>query len=79
MDKKVIVYGTQVCSYCIKLKDYLNENNIEFENIDISQDQDKANEMIEKTGQMGVPVIEIDGEMVIGFDKAKISSLLGLG
>lgn len=78
MDKKVSVYSTPTCPFCIRAKQFLTENNIPFENYDVSQDQQKAQEMIQKSAQMGVPVIDIDGEITIGFDKEKIKSLLGL-
>ena len=78
MDKKVTVYSTPTCPYCIRAKEFLKGRNIEFENIDVSADQEKAQEMIEKSGQMGVPVIDIDGEVIVGFDKAKIETALGL-
>lgn len=78
MDKKILVYSTPTCPFCIRAKQFLTENNIPFENYDVSQDQQKAEEMIQKSGQMGVPVIDIDGEIIIGFDKEKIKSLLGL-
>jgi glutaredoxin-like YruB-family protein len=76
--KNVMVYSTPTCPYCKKAKQYLKENDIEFEDIDVSQDQEKAREMTEKSGQMGVPVVEVDGEFVVGFDKEKLDSLLGL-
>jgi len=60
------------------LKNFLEKHKIEFEYIDVSENQAKAKEMVEKSGQMGVPVIEIDGEIIVGFDKAKISELLGI-
>jgi len=75
---KVTVYSTPTCPYCIRMKDYLKENNIEFENIDVGSDQEKAQEMIQKSGQMGVPVIDIDGAIIVGFDKDKIAKALGL-
>ena len=78
MDNKVKVYSTPTCPYCIRTKQFLKENNIEFENIDVSANQEAAQEMTEKSGQMGVPVLDINGEIVIGFDKDKISQLLGL-
>jgi len=59
-------------------KEYLREKGIEFEEIDVSKDEKVAMEMIQKSGQMGVPVIEIDGQIVVGFDKEKIDELLGL-
>ena len=78
MAKKVIVYSTPTCPHCINAKKFLTDNNIEFENFDVSSDQTKANEMIQKSGQMGVPVVEIEGEIITGFDKGKISKVLGL-
>lgn len=73
---KVRVFSTKVCPYCIVLKQFLNDNKIEFEELDVSENEEARKEMIEKTGQMGVPVIEIDDQFVIGFDKKKISELL---
>ncbi len=78
MDNKVKVYSTPSCPYCIRLKQFLKENSIEFEDIDVSANPQAAQEMTEKTGQMGVPVLDINGEIVVGFDKDKISQLLGL-
>ncbi len=75
---KVTVYSTATCPHCIRAKEYLEDNNVDFENIDVSQDQAKAKEMVDLTGQMGVPVIVIDGEAVVGFDKAKIQMKLGI-
>lgn len=74
----VKVYTTPVCPYCSILKEFLKEHNIQFEEIDVSRDEKAAKEMIEKSGQMGVPVLEIDGEIVVGFDKEKISKILKL-
>jgi glutaredoxin len=59
-------------------KQFLAENNIEFEDVDVSSNQTAAQEMISKSGQMGVPVLDIDGQIVVGFDKKKIKQLLGL-
>jgi len=75
---KVKVFSTPSCPYCVTLKEFLKEHNIEFEDIDVSQDKIASDEMIEKSGQMGVPVIEIDGEIVVGFDKEKITKLLNI-
>lgn len=74
----VKVYTTPVCPYCSVLKEFLKERKIDFEEIDVSKDEKAAKDMIEKSGQMGVPVIEIDGEIVAGFDKEKISKILEL-
>lgn len=75
---KVTVYSTPSCPYCIRAKQFLKNNNIEFENIDVSVDEAKADEMIKKSGQMGVPVLDIDGQIIIGFEKDKIAKELGL-
>lgn len=78
MDKKVKIYSTPTCPFCMMAKKFLKENNIDFEDIDVSADQTKAEEMVQKTGQMAVPVIDIDGEIIVGFDKEKIRKALGL-
>ena len=70
------VFSTPTCPYCVALKEFFKEHNIEFEDIDVSQDEKARDEMVEKSGQMGVPVVDINGEIVIGFDKEKISQLL---
>ena len=75
---KVKVYSTPTCQYCIALKEHLKENNIEFEAIDVSTDRAQLDEMVEKSGQMGVPVSDIDGQIVVGFDRAKINELLNI-
>ena len=79
----VTVFSTTTCPYCKMLKDYLSQKNIAFEAIDVSVDHARGKEMIQKSGQMGVPVVIInkdDGkeEIVIGFDKARITKLLGI-
>ncbi len=76
--QKIKVYSTPFCPYCVTLKEFLKENNIEFKDIDVSQNKEAAKEMIEKSGQMGVPVIDIDGNIIVGFDKEKISKILGI-
>ena len=73
---KITVYSAPKCPWCHALKDFLKEKNIEFEEIDISKDQAKVQEMIEKSGQMGVPQIEINGKMIVGFDKEAIEKEL---
>ena len=71
------VFSTPTCPYCTSAKEFLTEKGIEFENIDISQDREAADEMVEKSGQMGVPVIMIKEEVIVGFDKEKIEEILG--
>jgi len=75
---KIKIYTTPTCPFCNLAKQYLKEKGIEFEEIDVSKDEKAAMEMIQKSGQMGVPVIEIDGQIVVGFDKERINELLGL-
>lgn len=76
--KRVVVYSTRSCPWCVKLKDYLKENKIRFEDVDVSDNQSRAEEMRRKSGQMGVPQTDIDGQMIVGFDKIKINNLLGI-
>jgi len=73
-----IVYSTPTCPWCHKVKDFLKQNKIQFEDVDVSTDRAKAMEMVDKSGQMGVPVIDINGEIIVGFDKDKISQLLDI-
>jgi glutaredoxin-like YruB-family protein len=72
------IFSTPTCPYCYTLKEFLKEKGFEFEDIDVSQDAVAREEMIKKSGQMGVPVVDIDGEIVVGFDKEKICKLLKL-
>lgn len=72
------VYSTPTCPYCVQVKEFLKEKNQEFEEIDVAADPKAAQEMIDKSGQMGVPVVDIDGEIIIGFNKPKIIELLGI-
>lgn len=78
MPKNVTVYSTPTCPFCIRVKQFLEDNNVAFKNIDVSSDSAKVEEMVTKSGQMGVPVIDIDGQIVVGFDKDKIAGLLGI-
>ena len=73
---KVKIYSTPTCAYCVMAKEWFRANNVEYEEYDVSYDEGRRNELVEKTGQMGVPVIEIDEEIVIGFDKKRLSELL---
>ncbi|MBT4121227.1 MAG: glutaredoxin family protein [Candidatus Magasanikbacteria bacterium] len=73
---KVTIYSTPTCPYCLQAKEFFKEKGVEYTEINVAEDQDKAKEMMDKSGQMGVPVIDIDGEIIVGFDKAKIETLL---
>lgn len=72
----VKVYSTPSCPYCGMAKRYLDSKNVRYENIDVSADRAAAAEMVSKSGQRGVPVIDFDGTIVVGFDKERIDSLL---
>lgn len=78
MDKPVKVYSTPTCPWCIRTKEFLKENNITFQDTDVSGNQTALDEMIQKSGQMGVPVLDIEGEIIVGFDKEKIKQALGI-
>lgn len=75
---KAIVYSTPTCPYCTMAKEYFTQNNVEFEDVNVAADPERGKEMVEKSGQMGVPVIDIDGSIIVGFDKGKINEALGL-
>jgi len=78
MDKKVKIYSTATCPYCIRAKQFLKENNIIFEDIDVAGNKAATEEMIRKTGQMGVPLLDIEGQIIVGFDREKIKQALGI-
>lgn len=75
---KVKVYSTPTCPWCHKTKEFLQENKVEFEDINVAADQKAAQYMFKKSGQMGVPVTEINGEIIVGFDKPKLKKALNL-
>ena len=70
------VYSTPTCPWCHKLKDWLKEKGVSFEEVDVAADQDAAKAMVEKSGQMGVPQTEINGKMIVGFDEAALEAEL---
>lgn len=80
---KVLIYSTKTCPFCKMEKEYLTGKGVAFENIFVDEDEKKAEEMIQKSGQMGVPVTIITGddgkeEVLVGFDKEKLNSALGI-
>ena len=75
-DKSIKVYSTTTCPWCRKAKDYFKEKNIEFVDINVSEDKEKLQEMINLSGQRGVPVIIVDGEVIVGFNQSKLEKLL---
>jgi glutaredoxin-like YruB-family protein len=76
--KNVKVYSTSTCPYCKMLKDFLQGENVAFENVDVGENHEAAKEMREKSGQLGVPVVDIEGKIIVGFDKEKITKELGI-
>ncbi len=77
-EPKVIVFSTPTCPHCRHAKQYLRQKNIHFRDVDVSRDPQAARDMVRRSGQQGVPVIDIDGRIVVGFNRAKIDQLLDL-
>jgi len=75
---RVRVFSSASCPYCFTLMEFLKEKGIEFEEIDVSKDEKARDEMIKKSGRLEAPIIEIDGQIVVGFDKEKICKLLNI-
>lgn len=82
MHKPVTIYSTQTCGYCRAAKEYFTANDVAYTEVDVGSDQEKAKEMIEKSGQMGVPVIVVgtgnDEQIIVGFDQAKLAETIGI-
>lgn len=82
MAHPVTIYSTQTCGYCKAAKEFFQANNVDYTEHDVGSDQEKAKEMIEKSGQMGVPVIVVgegdDEQLIVGFDQGRLSEALGL-
>jgi glutaredoxin-like YruB-family protein len=76
MTGKVKVYSTPTCPYCDMVKDFLKDKGVEFEEVDVAADHEAAREMIQKSGQMGVPQIEVNGKIIVGFDRAALEKEL---
>ena len=73
----VSVYSTPACVHCSRLKDYLRERRVKYQEIDVSRDERKATEMVHKSRQQGVPVTDFNGTIVVGFDRERIDRLIG--
>jgi glutaredoxin 3 len=76
--KSITIYSTPTCHFCHQAKDFFTANNIAYTDYNVAEDADKRTEMMNKTGQMGVPVIDIDGDIIIGFNESKVKELLGM-
>ncbi|HEX7498415.1 MAG TPA: glutaredoxin domain-containing protein [Candidatus Limnocylindrales bacterium] len=75
---RVVVFSSPTCVWCMRAKTYLRTQGVAFRDVDVSRDPAAARDLVRRTGQMGVPVIEIDGHPIVGFDQARIDSALGL-
>ena len=75
---RVLVFTTPTCPWCVRAKQYLRERNVRFREVDVARDPAAARDLVRRSGQMGVPVVEIDGRPIVGFDKQQIDRLLGL-
>ena len=75
---RVIVFSTPTCTYCTAVKKYFREKKVQFKDVDVSRDMAAARDMVRRTGQNGVPVVDIGGKLVIGFDRPRIDQYLGL-
>ncbi|TSC96812.1 MAG: hypothetical protein Athens101426_52 [Parcubacteria group bacterium Athens1014_26] len=78
IEKKVKIYSTPFCVYCKMTKDFLKKNNISYEEFNVSEDEKAREEMTTKSHQLGVPVIEINGEIFVGFNRPELERALGL-
>ena len=76
--KHIIIYSTPTCTYCHHLKDYLTEKGFAYDDVDVTKDYNAMIEAVTKSGQKGVPVTDIEGEIVVGFDQEAIDRLLGI-
>jgi glutaredoxin-like YruB-family protein len=70
------VFSTPTCPYCVTLKAFLDEKGFDYDDLNVAEDEKAREEMVQRSGQMGVPVVEIDGQIIVGFDKERISQLL---
>ena len=78
MSNNVKIYSTPSCVYCFKAKDFFKSHNVDYQEFNVSTDQQAREEMINITGQMAVPVIDIDGKVIVGFDEAAMKRALGI-
>ncbi len=76
---KVRVYSTSTCPYCKMAKSFLDEKGVSYDDLDVAADAAARDEMVKKSGQTGVPVIDVDGEVIIGFDRERLAGLVGEG
>jgi glutaredoxin-like YruB-family protein len=78
MAKNIVIYSTPTCHFCHMAKDFLSEHNVPFTDYNVQTDLEKRAEMAEKSGGMAVPVIDVDGEVMVGFDRDRLAQLAGI-
>lgn len=76
--KKVIIYSTPTCTYCNAAKEFFKEKGVSYEEHDVAADTERRKEMVDKSGQLGVPVIDIEGQIIVGFDRDTVAKTLGI-
>ncbi len=77
-EMRIKIYSTPTCAYCAMAKEFLKENNIAFEDVNVAADRQALQEMVQKTGQMGVPVIQVDDKIMVGFNRKVLAELVGI-
>lgn len=76
--KNVTIYSTPTCHYCLEAKKYMKENNISYTEHDVAHDLEQRKVMVDKSGQLGVPVIDVDGKIMVGFEESRLAEALGI-
>lgn len=76
--KNVTIYSTPTCHYCKEAKTFMQSKGVQYTEYDVASNIDKRKEMVDKTGQLGVPVIEVDGEIMVGYEEGQLAKMLGL-
>ena len=75
---KVKIYSTSTCPWCVKTKEFLKANNVKYDDVNVGTDEKARNEMLEKSGQLGVPVTDVNGTIIVGYDKEALKKALGI-
>lgn len=75
---KIIIYTTSTCPWCLKTKEFFKENNVKYKEVNVQEDEKARNEMFEKSGQFGVPVVDLNGKIIVGFQKDVLKKTLGI-
>ncbi len=76
--KRVVVYSTNSCPWCHRVKQWLEEHHVKYEEVNLNSDPSRIQEMVDKSGQMGVPVTDVNGQIIVGFDEGRLKGALGI-